>query len=613
MTDEKDKKTEEESDLENPSIPNTDGLSLVDDDKPANPPVDDFDFDLDEITEEVPPLAEDDPLSEDFPAPHDALSEYITGQIENDGENEDKVKELELKLMGSEYGEDFPEPEPHEALSEDFTGHIEDDEKTEQASENDELAGLDIPEGAEVEIIEESYMDAPFAEEPDDPHEEFALNDEDEDEEIESTDEGKQKSSILQALARPENAIKQAFQESNIRQKLLESNEWYRVRDENQRMEDDLEQTYGGAAKQGISPRRFFRNNLLVSLLLIILAGTAIRFGLGVYFPELLPFDDSADNIIASTPASKKKKTKSIPGEKVVKVNYLNKAEINSFLSHCLILPESRQIIDQHFVKTGYEFTDRKLTLAHEELKNFIAVYHGLDISFQVQDAIDRIGMLSHTAMPVIYHARDKASAYQDDLEDIRKQVAGIEQQLETLNFRRQDTATVNKQIKLRSELDKLNDKLRKGPREEEFTSLNKILDALDEGLTSQIPLQRLAVEDPAEELPYWYTSLPDADADNFKMALKETVLPEIALHGNALSPALAELSRFHIRELTIKLDELYLVASRIMYAPENLLDTFNKDIHGVDNRLNTLLGKEQVEWLSFTPCLKQARNESIH
>ena len=96
-------------------------------------------------------------------------------------------------------------------------------------------------------------------------------------------------------------------------------------------------------------------------------------------------------------------------------------------------------------------------------------------------------------------------------------------------------------------------------------------------------------------------------------MALKETVLPEIALHGNALSPALAELSRFHIRELTIKLDELYLVASRIMYAPENLLDTFNKDIHGVDNRLNTLLGKDQAVWLSFAPCLKQARNESIH
>lgn len=578
MTDDKDKHTQEEPDLEKPSIPDTDGLSLVEDNKPANPPVEDFDFDLDI-------------------------------DLEDDGD--DELRELETRLMGSEYAEDFPDPEPHEAPGVDFTDHIEEGESPKQDGEPDDIAGFNIPEDAEVEVIEESYLDAPFADEPEDPLEDFTL--EDEEEGIESADEDKQQSTILQILAKPENAIQKAFHDSNIKQKLLESSEWYRVRDENQRMENELEKVYGGAAKQGISLKRFSRNNLLASFLLILLAGTVIRVGLGVYFPDLLPFDDGAENIMASAPSPKNKKAKPIPGEKPVKVNYLNKANIESFLSHCLILPESRQIIDQSFAKTGYEFTDKKLTLAHEELKNFVVVYDGLEIPLQVQDAVDRIGMLSHAAMPVIYHARDKVNAYQDDVNDMRKQTRGIEKQIETLNFGRQDTATVNKKIKLRGEFEELKDKLNKSPTEDEFTSLKTILDALDEGLTGQIPLQRLSVEDPDEGLPYWYKSLPDADTDNFKMALKETVLPEIALHGNALSPALAELSRFHVLEMTIKLEELYLVASRIMYTPENLLDTYNKDIHGADSRLNTLLGKNQPEWLSFTPCLKQARNESIN
>jgi len=584
MTDDKDKHSQEEPDLEKPDIPDTDGLSLVEDDKLTKPPVDDFDFDLD-------------------------LDDGIDANVDDD----DEVRALEIKLMGGEYAEPFPEPAPEESLSEDYTGHIEDKALHNQTDASAGAADFNLPEDAEVEVIEESYLDAPFADEPDDPHEEFTPEEEiEEDEELESADQSTQQSSILHALAKPENAVKQAFQNSNIRQNLLENNEWYRARDENQRMEDEIEETYGGASEQGINPGSFFRNNILTTLLIVIIAGIVIRLGIGVYFPDLLPDDDSADKITASTTAVRKK-AKSVPGEKVIKVNYLNKAKIDSFLQHCLILPDSRQLIDQRFAKTGYEFTDQKLTLAHEELQNFINVYDQLEITSQVQDAVDRIGMLSHAAMPIIYQVRDKVSDYHDDIDAMRKQANGIRTQLETLSIGRQDTATVNQQIKLRSDLDKLNDKLAKGPSEEEFTSLDKILEALDKGLTSQTPLQRLPVEDPAEELPYWYASLPDSDTDNFKMALKETVLPEIALHGNALSPALAELSRFHVREMTITLEELYLVASRIMYAPENLLDIYNKDIHGADNRLNNLLGSDQSEWLSFAPCLQQARHEIIN
>ena len=581
MADDKDKHSEEEADLERPSLPDTGELSLVEDDKPAAPPADDFDFDLD-----------------------------LDADIE-EGDRQETIRALETRLMGDEYAEDFPEPEPEPetALNKDFTEHIEDEATPEQESDPDDSIEISIPEGAEVEVIEESYMDAPFVDEPEDPLEEYALNDaEEQQQEIEI--DKKPRNVILQALAKPENAIKAAYRNSSLRQNLIENNEWYRLRDENQRMEEVLEQTYGGAADRGISIGKFVRNNILASALIVIALAVLVRFAVGIYFPDLLPRDDSASTGITTPKPASKKKT---PGEKIVKVNYLNKAKIESSLDHCLILPQSREIFDRRFAKTGYEFSDKNLTLAHEELVGITSIYDRLDISMKVQDAVDRIGMLGHVAMPVIYRTRDVVHVYEGELGDMQSRADGIRKQLETLGIGRQDTAVINKQIKLRSDLDKLQDTLAKGPDKQEFARLEKALDNLDNGLTGHNSLRRIEIEEPEEVLPHWYTSLPDTDIGYFKTAVKESVLPEITLHANALSPDLAELSRFHVRELTILLEELYLVASQVMFSPENLLDGYNKDIQGSGKRLNSLLATDQDEWLSFQSCLRQARQDAIN
>ena len=59
---------------------------------------------------------------------------------------------------------------------------------------------------------------------------------------------------------------------------------------------------------------------------------------------------------------------------------------------------------------------------------------------------------------------------------------------------------------------------------------------------------------------------------------------------------------------MTHLLEEVHLVASSIMYAPENLLDGYNKDLYAVDRRLSKLLVDEHSAWVSFDSCLQQAR-----
>lgn len=584
MVDDKDKHSEEDSDLENPSLPDTSELSLVEDDKPASPPSDDFDFDLDlDGVDEAP-------------------------------DKDAEIKELETRLMGEEYAADFPEPEPEVALSDNFTGHIEDEEELAKQAEPETPVDIEIPEDAEVEIIEESYMDAPFVEEQEEPANEFALDEEEEEELAARVPAAKPRNRLLQTIAKPEDAIRNTYRNSGLRQKLVDNYEWYRVRDENQRMEEILEETYGGAADSGFNLVKFVKNNVLASLLILFGSLVAIRVGIGVYFPDLLPVDQTSKVITqAKKPAAKKPAAKQKQPEKVIKVNYLNKAKIDSLFAHCLILPSSREILDQRFAKTGYEFSDRKLTLAHEEIVNITSVYDGLNIPDKVQSAVDRVGMLAHVTMPVIYKTRDAVQAYQDELNELRAEADGLRQRLESLSIGRQDTATINLQIKLRSDLDKIRDTLRRGPNEAEFARLEKALDEIDTGLTGYNSLRRIELEEPEEELPHWYLSLPDTNIENFKTAVKDSVLPEIDLHANALSPDLAELSRFHVRELTILLEEYYLVASQVMFAPENLLDTYNKDIEGTGRRLNELLASNQPEWLTFESCLNQARHDAIN
>ena len=561
MTDEQEKDPPEEAEQEQDrNEPDSGGLSLVEDDQPASRPVEDFDFDLDDDLVDFP-----DPLP--------------------DSETTEELPDFPLEEGG-----------PGQVTGYDETG----------------IEAL-IPADAEIEYIEETALDAPFADEPVVPTEKFKLNKTEEDDVEERADETETgdspRASILHALAIPENAIKHAYRNSNLREKLLENLDWYRVRVENQQMEEILEKTYGGAAEKGFNPAHFIRSNLLVSLLVVLLAALAIRLVVMVNSPE--PQSDDESIVASAVTAEQKMSRPPAAGHKVVTINYVNKSEITALLQHCLVLPDTRREIDQRFTKTGYEFSEPNLTRAYEQLHDFTTVYDRLEIPTRVQDAINRFGILAHAMMPALRDAREKVSTYRKQLSEIHNQVDGLEKQLAALSIGRQDTNTINRQIKLRSERDHLNDILTKSPDNQQFDVLDKAIDRLEKGFAKPDAIQRMSLEEKEAELPRWFASLPDDTMDNLKTALQDSVQPEIALHANALSPTLAELSTFHIRELTDVLEQLYLVASSIMYTPERLLDTYNKDIHGVDKRLGALLGTEHSEWLSFDPCVQQARAKS--
>jgi len=576
--------------------PDTSGLSLADDDNP-----------LGQLPEDLDSIPDDD-----IGQPAD------TGHATGLGQVLSSEKEIVIRtgatqdpgLRGRDENPAYGEAPPTETEPpEDDAPVVNSPEGTPPDETSQPLVSLQVDEA--IELVGDAEFDA-YETVDEVRREDFIVKDDEDvedeltaaEEDIEPDIADESGNPVLRLIGKPENAIRRIYGKSRLRKALANRFEWYRIHLEDQRMERILERTYGGAARR-FSIRDFFRRNILASLL--ILAGLLVgaRMLIGIYFPEWLPAERPAATVRPS--AAPKTGNVAKTAKQTARVNYINKAKIESSLRHCLVLPGARKTFEKRFAETGYEFSNDETTLAYEELQSFVSTYESLDIAGRVEDAVERIALMATVITPSLKDIGQRVRDYHAGVSALRRKASKMAEELEKLGRARQDTYTINRKIKLRTELNRLNDELARAPTENDFKRTEDLIDRLDKGLNGSMPIEHIEIENPDEQVPAWFDTLLEKDENSMRQVLNDEVLPPIIGHARALDANKAELSRYHLRETGAALEVLYLAASRVMYAPENLLATYVKDLHGVEDRIRKLLGSDKAGWLSFEPCLKQA------
>ena len=420
--------------------------------------------------------------------------------------------------------------------------------------------------------------------------------------------------SILSTVKKPENIVRNAWANSSLKRYLLENFETYRVKDEDRNMEDVIEKMYGGASEDGFSIKKFIKDNILFSFLAILFLFLVGWKTAGFLFPEIMPsINDQIIETVQKTTSSKPAAKKAEKKEPVV-INQVNREKIEQTLSHCLVEPSARSAFTDAFSKTGYEFTDRSLTIAYEEVSDSIKVWQDMNVDFYTSDAVLRFNQLAELALPVILDARTAVSEYDSSLREMSAKADELENRIQNIKTSggNQSTYTINERIPLRNELDKLNARLAEEPDRERFAELLSKLKMAEQVLTGEAESEWIKPDQITEKEPDWLLSVPDTASTEIAQPINEFVLPVIQTPADKLKTVSPKLTAYNLSELETGIDNLLKLSALITYLPENRLIPFVLESAGLSRRLNKLMNKDLPQWTNYNNCLSQTREQSI-
>jgi hypothetical protein len=416
---------------------------------------------------------------------------------------------------------------------------------------------------------------------------------------------------ILAIIGGPESMVRRAWKHSSARQYLLKNVDSLRIEDENQRMETVIEQTYGGALEKKFSPGRFIKNNILFSVLVLILLFAIGSLLVQNLYPEQFPKIPTKP--VAEIEKDNARKAALVAQQRPVEINHINKVRIEETLSHCLVLPASREQFLSEFSKTGYQFSNRELGIAYQEVRGYLNNWAALNVDDYVRDSARRFEALAAILQPLLIESGRVAADYQASIAERRKQVQDLEQRIDALTTTSGTRATdiINQRIQLRNQLTEIQASLQDEPSDAALSVLADSSVSLSRILDGQQRPDRIKPDELDDSQPEWLTSLPTVEADQFPATLREQLVPQIRQHIDTLETAHQEVAAYHVDELTQLLEHNGMLAALVAYAPENMLLPFEAEIRGLDRRLNTLLPRAQDSWLSIEGCLAEARTAS--
>ena len=416
--------------------------------------------------------------------------------------------------------------------------------------------------------------------------------------------------SILETVKKPEKIVRTAWSNSSARRYLIDNIDSYREKDEDQNMEEVIEKIYGGATESKFSPVKFLKDNILFSFLLSLLIFLIGWKAAGIFFPEFMPAIN--DQIIETVQkATSSKPAVDVPAKKkAIVLNEANKEVIETTLSHCLIEPDARKQFTTAFGEVGYEFSNRPLMLAYEEMNDSISVWEGMNMNFYVKDAILRFRELAGLALPVLEYARKEVSNYSRSLIQISEQAKELEARIKQIKTDggNQTTHTVNERLPLRNKLDELNFRLAEEPDQERFLQLLTKLAYIEKVLSGDEMPGRIKPEQITKNEPEWLMVTTNTTASEIAVPINEKVLPAIRIPAQKLEGSLPKLTAFHLTELENALENLLQLSSLIIYLPENILIPYKLELSGLNRRLNRLMKKELPEWMNYNRCLATQR-----
>ncbi len=230
-----------------------------------------------------------------------------------------------------------------------------------------------------------------------------------------------------------------------------------------------------------------------------------------------------------------------------------------------------------------------------------------------MRDSAQRFAELTATLQPLLIESGRVAADYQASIAERRKQVQDLEQRIDALTTTTGTRATdiINQRIQLRNQLTEIQATLQNEPSDAALKALADSSASLSRILDEQQQPDRIKPDELNDSHPDWLTSLPAVEADQFPMALREQLAPQIRQHIDMLKSSRQAVAAYHVDELTQLLVHSGMLAALLAYAPENMLLPFQAEIRGLNRRLNSLLPQEQDNWLSVEDCLAESRAAS--
>lgn len=285
----------------------------------------------------------------------------------------------------------------------------------------------------------------------------------------------------------------------------------------------------------------------------------------------------------------------------------LSKTSIQAALQDCTVTVTTRNSLSESSGKTG-QYGSKDYTLAILTIQAFQRKFQAVDPNTKIQTSADKYELARKLLAPEIVNLRTQIGQYRQVRLNRVKELAELrEREKESQDGKRLQNrvvAGVNQGIRLRDEIESLEEHLQEGPQEADLLNVESQLSVLD-----SIVVKDGEGVNPANlqfELIQQSTALASLSSEQLEQKLNELVKRDIDSITAAVAKATPDLKSYQIQNTTKTLTQLNGMMVLLKQTPENIFSTLNREQTRLNDKLNRLLDNSNGNWLDYTPCLKQ-------
>jgi len=285
----------------------------------------------------------------------------------------------------------------------------------------------------------------------------------------------------------------------------------------------------------------------------------------------------------------------------------LSKTSIQAALQDCTVTATTRNMLSASTGKTS-QFGSKDYTLAILTIQAFQRKFQAADPNTKIQASSEKYDLTRKLLAPEIAELRTQIGQYRQVRLNRVKELAELrERERESQDGKRLQNrvvAGVNLGIRLRDEIESLEEHLQEGPQEEDLLMVESQLSALD-----SIVVKDGDGVNPANmkfDLIQQSTALASLSSEQLDQKLRELIKRDFDAITAAVAKSTPDLKAYQIQNTTKTITQLNGMMALLKQAPEIIFSTLNREQTRLNDKLNRLLDDSSGNWLDYTPCLKQ-------
>lgn len=394
---------------------------------------------------------------------------------------------------------------------------------------------------------------------------------------------------ILKLLRKPERSLINGYCSSSIHKKLKKRFDWYSRTEGSLSVGNELENRYGGTYTLPHAMTHFIRNNILVSLVLVVTFGQLVSSYLST----------PARNRYADTRPVVKTDESELPAAPVV-VELARARDRSQDINHCAVSNNLRQVYENAESRTV-----KKDVLT--EITGFITAYSKSDLENQVATLAQKSEVTISRIRATLPRIRSYSAGISEEINQLTQKYSNIDSSEREIDLT--TVSGVNKSIKMRARLLKLETRMRNG------LAITKALPLLEEQL---LRIERLATEGRDSSPPWmsrWAVATSQQDLASFTASIDEIIKSDI---HSSIERATVDTFATKLYKLRILAATLRDFGDLVVYLGETSNHTMvnvGERQNSSNNRLRELLGYEDpqdVNFLDYDNCLTALNKANV-